>query len=91
MHCTVYRSGKKEYTYLYLAEGQAWDDLPEDLRRMFGEPVEVMDLDLDATSRLARADIGAVRRHLEEVGYYVQLPPGHSIEDEIGARLWGQP
>lgn len=87
VRCTVYRSSRKEYTYLYLAEGREWDDLPGDLQRMFGEPVEVMHLDVDATTRLARADVGVVRKHLEEVGYHVQLPPRQPLEDEIGAGI----
>ena len=87
MHCIVYRSTLREYTYLYLAEGRDWEELPEDLQRMFGAPVEVLTLDLDAASRLARADIESVRQRLRETGYFLQLPPRHRLEDEIEAGL----
>lgn len=91
MRCTVYRSPLREYTYLYLADGREWDDLPEDLRARFGAPEEVMSLDLRATTRLARVDIEAVRAALEREGHYLQFPPGHSLEDEIETGLTGRP
>ena len=89
MRCTVYRSDSKEFTYIYLAESQDWDELPADLRTMFGEGTEVMQLDLATTRKLARADIAVVRHHLEQDGYFLQLPPRHSLEDEIGAGMAG--
>ena len=39
--CLVYRSSKKQETYLFLPVGGVFDDLPDELRAMFGEPVPV--------------------------------------------------
>ncbi len=83
MRCTVYRSGTKDFTYLYLADTLAFDELPEALRKRFGEPEAVMRLDLETTPKLANADVGAVRSALGQQGYYLQLPPEVSVEEEI--------
>jgi uncharacterized protein YcgL (UPF0745 family) len=84
--CTVYRSGRKAETYLYLAQGHAFEDLPPDLRRAFGEPSFVMHLNLGADRRLARVDTHSVLKHLETEGYYLQLPPEIPVEEEITRR-----
>lgn len=41
---SVFRSSKKSDTYIYVRRGQNWDDLPEALRSIFGQPVHAMDL-----------------------------------------------
>lgn len=73
--CTVWRSRKRTYTYLYLAAEQDLDDLPEALRALFDEAEMALELDLDARESLANADIAVVRKHLRDPGYYLQLPP----------------
>jgi len=85
--CLVYRSGKKAETYLYLAVGTGFDDLPEPLRAAFGEPVFVMPLELTPARRLAHADAVQVIAALEAQGYYVQLPPELPVEEEISRRF----
>lgn len=75
MKCTVYRSSLKDFTYVYLAEGKFFDDLPVSLQKAFGEPVFVMTLDLTPGRKLAYEDAGLVRRSLAEQGYHLQLPP----------------
>ena len=85
--CTIYRSSRKEDTYLYLAQGLEFSDLPEALRKGFGEPVEVMPLEITAETQLANADSQAVMDALREPGYYLQFPPKLPIEDEISRRF----
>jgi uncharacterized protein YcgL (UPF0745 family) len=87
MNCQIFRSTKKDETYLYLAKGQSIGDLPEDLRAAFGEPVFVMALKLSAQSRLARVDTQSVLASLRERGYFLQLPPKLPVEEEISKRL----
>jgi hypothetical protein len=79
--CSIYRSEKKESTYLYLAEGLTFEDLPDELRAGFGEATRVMELDIEANTRLAQADAKNVLRALEDPGYYLQLPPEVSVEE----------
>ena len=73
--CTVWRSRKRHYTYLYLQDDQEFDDLPEPLRVLFHEAELAMELDLATRETLANADITVVREHLKDPGYYLQLPP----------------
>jgi hypothetical protein len=87
--CKIYRSGKKAETYLYLAEGLAFDDLPAELRAAFGDPAFVMQLRLDEGRRLARVDVRLVLERLREPGYFLQLPPELPVEDEIARRISG--
>lgn len=79
--CLVYRSSKKRETYLFLPLGGVYDDLPDGLRAMFGEPVPVMKLDLEPEMRLAQAEAPRVIEALETEGYYLQLPPDTPVEE----------
>lgn len=85
--CHVYRSEKKAETYLYVAEGVDFEDLPEELRERFGLPVPVMPLLLEKSRKLARVDVEKVIASLEEHGFYLQLPPKLPVEEEIARRF----
>jgi len=79
MKCTVFRSSLKDFTYIYLLAGQDFDDLPDTLRELFGEPEIVMDLELTPERKLAYADINQVMQDLSEQGYYLQMPPKEDV------------
>jgi uncharacterized protein YcgL (UPF0745 family) len=75
MKCSVFRSSLKDFTYIYLRTGHDYDDLPDSLREVFGNPGLVMNLELTPKRKLAYADINQVMKNLEEQGYHLQLPP----------------
>jgi len=75
MKCTVFRSSLKDFTYIYLLAGHDFDDLPDTLREVFGEPKIVMDLVLTPERKLAYSDIKQVMKNLSEQGYHLQMPP----------------
>ena len=75
MKCTVYRSSQKDFTYVYLSKDSEFDDLPISLRKVFGEPELVMELDLTPDRKLAYEDVGQVMKNLGDQGYHLQLPP----------------
>ena len=81
MKCAVFRSNLKDFTYIYLIDGYEFDDLPDALRKVFGEPQRVMDLDLNPARKLAYEDVNQVMANLAEHGYHLQLPP---TEDQTG-------
>lgn len=85
--CRIYRSEKKTDTYLYLDENLEFGDIPEALRKSFGEPHFVMKLELDSDLKLARVEIQNVLAALDEHGFYLQLPPKLPIEEEITRRF----
>ena len=75
MKCTVFRSGLKEFTYIYLAAGREFDDIPIALKNVFGEPEFVMNLELGPNRKLANEDVELVMHNLSEQGYHLQMPP----------------
>lgn len=80
MNCTVYRSTSKAYTYLYLAEGKQLEDLPVFLLENFGPAELFLELDLSQRQKLAQAELETVKQQLLSKGYYLQLPPEHSVD-----------
>ena len=87
MNCTVYKSERKPDTYLYLADHCDFQDLPAELQQTFGVPVRVMKLELSEKKRLARVDVSAVMQELKRNGYFLQLPPKISTEEEVSKQF----
>lgn len=75
MLCAVYKSVKKDSTYLYLLRRDDFSAVPDALLKTFGTPVLVTVLNLAKREHLALADIDKVRQQLTEHGFYLQLPP----------------
>lgn len=73
--CWVYRSPLHQEMYLYLGEEDSFDKLPDALRERFGEPVLVIELELNPARPLAREDVTMVMSNLRTRGYHLQLPP----------------
>lgn len=80
--CTIYKHPKKEEMYLYIKKDMLWDELPDELRAQFPNPIHVMDLLLTPDRKLARENVQAVMDSLTKKGFYLQLPPvwgGHQL------------
>jgi hypothetical protein len=75
MLCTVYKSPKKDQTYLFIKTRDDFSDVPESLLLTFGSPILVSVLNLASREKLGFADISKVQQKLIEQGYYLQLPP----------------
>jgi len=71
---SVFRSSKKSDTYIYVRRGQKWDDLPESLRAIFGNPVHSMDLILTQERKLARATAKQVLEAIADKDFFLQMP-----------------
>jgi uncharacterized protein YcgL (UPF0745 family) len=74
MQCAIYKSPKKQDTYLYLAAKDDFSRIPEPLLKLIGEPIHVMDLDLYPERKLAQEDAAEVLRNLRERGWHLQMP-----------------
>ena len=83
MHCSVFRSNRKEYTYLYLHTGKAFEDIPTALQGAFGQPEFVFELKLSPDRKLATEDVREVMQNLRDNGFHLQLPPGDQKGDLI--------
>lgn len=74
---SVFRSSKRTDTYLFVRRGQKWDDLPEGLRSIFGNPHHSMDLLLTPDKKLARSTGEQVLKAIEEKDFFLQMPEEH--------------
>ncbi|KXF81787.1 YcgL domain-containing protein [Enterovibrio coralii] len=75
MYCAIYKSSKKDSTYLYINRKDDFKDVPEQLLKTFGNPQFVMMVNLEKREKLAIANIESVREKLKQDGFYLQLPP----------------
>lgn len=75
MRCHVYKSLRRVDSYVYLAQRDAFDTLPEALRGGLLPLAFVMELDLSPPRRLSREDVAVVRANLLACGFHLQLPP----------------
>ena len=71
----VYKSLKKADTYLYLAQREDFERLPEPIRTQLGQLDFVLEVDLAPGRKLAQEDPDVVRRNLVERGFHLQFPP----------------
>ncbi|MCG8709921.1 YcgL domain-containing protein [Brenneria sp. 4F2] len=75
MICVIYRSAKRDQTYLYVEKKDDFSRVPEELMKSFGTPHLAMLLPLDGSKKLVNADIQKVKQALKEQGFYLQVPP----------------
>ena len=88
MLCTIYKSPKKQYTYLFINKRDDFSDVPEGLMQTFGTPQLVTIVNLATKDKLAMADLNKVKTALNETGFYLQLPPPQeNLLDEHKAQM----
>ena len=75
MFCVIYRSTRRDDTYLYVEKRDDFSRVPDELMKGFGTPQLAMLLPLDGRKKLVNADLDKVKMALKEQGYYLQLPP----------------
>ncbi|MEW6996558.1 YcgL domain-containing protein [Colwelliaceae bacterium BS250] len=75
MLCAVYKSPKKQETYLYVIKRDDFSAVPEALMSTFGTPKLVTVLSLAKRQKLGIADIDKLKASLLSQGFYLQLPP----------------
>lgn len=75
MLCAIYRSNKKDQTYLFVSKRDDFSEVPEALLSLFGVPVLVTIINLASKQKLALADLETVKKNMVNQGFYLQLPP----------------
>ena len=75
MQCYVYKSQKKNDTYLFVELEEDFSKVPEQLMNMLGKLEFVMEVALSESRPLAQADPMQVIGLLQEQGYFLQIPP----------------
>ena len=74
MQCAIYRSVRKQGTYLYLADKDNFACVPDSLLNLLGKILHVMDLDLQPERRLAQESTAEVLENLQQRGWHLQMP-----------------
>ncbi|WP_427982305.1 YcgL domain-containing protein [Agarivorans sp.] len=75
MFCAVYKSLKKQQTYLYIEKKDDFAKVPSSLLDLMGAKELVMVVPKRPTKDFARVEITALEKAFKEQGYYLQLPP----------------
>ena len=87
MLCSVYKSSKRDETYLFITKRDDFSKVPETLLEMFGQALHIMTFSIAQKTQLGTADIDKVRQALEADGYYLQIPPPkENLLDEFKAQ-----
>lgn len=80
MQCYIYRSRRKQGSFLFLPERDNFARVPEVLLKIFGAPEFSFEFFLD-NERQLQFNIAAseVRRVMQENGFFLQLPPNEKL------------
>ncbi len=74
MKCAVYRSNKKDMTYLYLPEEEDMTRVPEALVKLISPVERVLEFELTPERNLAQEDAAEVIKQIKEQGWFLQMP-----------------
>tara|TARA_R110000772_G_scaffold53032_7_gene121427 strand:- start:1180 stop:1449 length:270 start_codon:yes stop_codon:yes gene_type:complete len=73
--CQIYKCSREKEMYLYVAADKELSELPEDLMMRLGNLSELMTLQLNKDTKLARVKAVSVLQEIEAKGYFLQMPP----------------
>lgn len=75
MQAYVYKSQRKQDTYVYLAVRDDFTAVPDAVKDSLAPFAFVLEVALTPDRRLALADAAHVRANLAERGFHLQMPP----------------
>ena len=75
MLCAVYKSIRKQQTYLFVAKRDDFSQIPTPLLEQFGPPELVSVLNITENTKMAMAEAKKVIKEVTSSGFYLQLPP----------------
>ena len=75
IECEIYKSKKKEDTYVYIKKPADLELIPAELSKSLGELEFVMGLVLNHEKKLARENVITVMENIEKQGFHLQIPP----------------
>jgi len=80
LHCCVYKSLRKQQTFLFVLQEDDLSRVPEPLLKMLGEIEKVIDLELTPERSVARGEARYIMDDILEKGFHLQLPPTEKPE-----------
>lgn len=81
MLCNIYKSLRKNDTYIFLPKGkEVTEVLPDVLKVVMGDTEFVMELEITPDRKLAREPAEVVLSNIKTQGFHLQLPPADPTE-----------
>lgn len=74
MECTVFKSLKKDETYVFIQTTTSLSDLPDELIKVLGQTERVITLNLTPEKKMARGNALEVMKSIEKQGFHLQMP-----------------
>ena len=74
MQCYVYRSKRRENTFLYLLKKDNFEDIPDALLRVFGLPEFSFEFELTPDRKLVQDNTEDVISNLQSRGFHLEMP-----------------
>lgn len=74
LECAVYKSIKKDDTYVFIPTTTPLSDLPEELIKILGQAEMVMTLNLTPEKKMARGTAAEVMKSINKQGFHLQMP-----------------
>ena len=80
VECAVYKSSKKDETYVFIPTTSELSELPNELLRVLGQPELVMTLNLTPEKKMARGTAAEILKSIDKQGFHIQLPEDSHID-----------
>lgn len=80
LHCCVYKSLRKQKTFLFVLKQNDFSKVPEPLLKALGEVEKLLELELTPERQMARGKASHIINDLLEKGFHLQLPPTEKPE-----------
>lgn len=81
IECVVYKSLKKDETYIFIETTTPLSDLPNDLMTVLGQTEMVMTLKLTPEKKMARGNATEIMISIEKQGFHLQMPENPQIKE----------
>ncbi len=74
LECHIYKSLKKDETYVFIPVTTELSDLPKELLTVLGQTEKIMTLKLTPEKKMARGTAEEILNSIEQQGFYLQMP-----------------
>ena len=74
IECEVYKSLKKDETYVFIESTSSLSELPDVLSKVLGQTELVMTLSLTPDKKMARGTAAEIMLSIEKQGFHLQMP-----------------
>lgn len=83
IECQVYKSLKKDETYVFIPTTKLLSDLPDELIRVLGQTEIVMTLKLTPEKKMARGTAAEIIESINKQGFYLQMPENPQLNKNL--------